>query len=111
MLILDEEIPLKDNIRLSFQRHWLLWLILILTTIFDFVSTLLFMWEDGIHTEKNFIVRWLAINIGIIPGVFLAKILQIFSAIGFSALSSTLARATLLLILLLNTMAIIHNLL
>ena len=82
-----------------------------MTVFFDFVTTIIFMWQDGIHTEKNFIVRWLASTVGIIPGVFLGKLLQIIAAMGFSSLSFSLARATLLLILLLNLVAVFNNLL
>lgn len=111
MIILDEEIPLKANIRFSFRRYWLLWVILLVTITFDFLSTLLFMAHDGINTEKNFIIRWLAYHAGVLPGVFLGKMLQIISAIGFAALSATLARATLLLMLLLNIAAVFNNVL
>ena len=107
MLILGSEISLKENIKQSFRRYWLLWVILIVTVVFDFVTTVLFMRHDGIHTEGNNIVRYLAYNFGIIPGVFFGKLLQIIAAIGFSALAPSLARATLLLILLLNFVAII----
>ena len=110
VLILGENIPLKDNIKKSFRLYWYLWLILILTVTFDFITTVSFMLHDGIITEKNFIIRWLASNMGIFPGVLLGKILQIIAAIGFSSLSLSLARATLLLILLLNVVAIIINL-
>jgi hypothetical protein len=109
--ILDEEIPLKENLKASFCLYWYLWLILLATAFFDFVITVLFMWEDGVQFERNFVVRWLASAIGILPGVFVGKILQILAAIGFSALSLTFARATLVLILLLNLVAVIINLL
>lgn len=111
MLILGTEIPLKENIKQSFRRYWYLWIILLATALLDFVTTVIFMWQDGIHTEGNIIVRYLAYTIGVIPGVFLGKFLQIIAAIGFSALAPSLARATLLLILLLNFVAIIKNVL
>lgn len=109
MLILGTEIPLKENIKQSFRRFWYLWIILLGTVFFDFITTVHFMRHDGIHTEGNTIVRYFAYTIGVIPGVFLGKSLQIISAIGFSALAPSLARATLLLILLLNFVAIIKN--
>ena len=111
VLILGDQIPLKDNLSASLRLHWYLWLILILTAFLDFVTTVLFMWHDGIHTEGNVTVRWLASMIGIIPGVFVGKSLQIFAAIGFSSLSLRLSRAVLLLILLLNLVAVVKNLL
>ena len=109
MIILGDIIPLKENIRTSFRLYWILWLILILTAFFDFVTTLLFMLHDGIHTEGNFIVRWLASTIGVVPGVFIGKSLQVIAAIGFSSLSLSLSRAVLLLMLLLNLVAVVMN--
>lgn len=110
MLILGKNIPLKDNLNASLRLYWYLWLILVITVFLDFVTTVLFMWNDGIHTEMNFIVRWLASTIGILPGVLLGKLLQIISAIGFSSLSLSFAGVTLLLIILLNLMAVVINL-
>lgn len=111
MRILDEEIPLRENLKASFRRHRFLWAILLVTVFFDFVTTLIFMHRDGIQFEKNLVIQWLAFTIGIIPGVLLGKSLQILAAVIFSALSQTLARATLLLIVLLNFMAIMVNIL
>lgn len=109
--ILDEEILFKENLKASFRLYWYLWLILLVTAFFDFVTTVLFMQEDGIQFERNFIIRWLVSTIGVLPGVFLGKFLQILAAIGFSALSLAFSRAILLLILLLNLVAVIINLL
>ena len=111
MRILDEDIPLRENLKTSIRRHRLLWVILLVTVFFDFVTTLIFMHRDGIQFERNLVILWLASNIGIIPGVLLGKSLQILAAMIFSALSLELARATLLLIVLLNFVAIMINLL
>jgi hypothetical protein len=111
MLILGEKTPLKENIKTSFRRYRFLWLILVLTAVFDFATTVVFMRYDGIHTEGNFIVRWLASTIGIVPGVFIAKVLQVVAAAGFSALSLTLSRAVLLVIILVNLLAVFRNVL
>ncbi len=111
MIVLGSEIPIKANIQQSFRDHRYLWFILLATVFFDFVSTVLFMERDGIRTEGNLVVRNLAFTVGIIPGVAIGKLLQIIAAISFSALSASLARATLLLILLLNVVAVFKNLL
>jgi len=110
VVILGTEISLVANVKQSFRLYWYLWLILLVTVCFDFVTTVLFMQRDGIHTEGNAVVRNLAYTLGVFPGVAIAKFLQIIAAIGFSALAPSLARATLLLILLLNLVAIIKNL-
>lgn len=109
MNILDEEVSLRDNLRYSLRNHWLLWILLIITAGFDFMTTLNFMWRDGIEFEKNAVVRNLAEALGIIPGVALGKSLQIVAALGFAALSKKLSRAVLLMIVLLNFWAIIVN--
>jgi len=111
MLVLGEHVPIKENLKKSFHLYWFLWLLLILTASIDFITTISFMWKYGIHIEGNLVVRWLAHTFGILPGVFIGKSLQIVAAIGFSALSFSLARTTLLLILLLNLVAAIKNIL
>jgi hypothetical protein len=110
MLILGEEISLKDNLLRSYREHRLLWTILLVTIAFDFATTIFFMSEYGIRVEKNVIIRWLAYTFGIFPGVFIGKCLQLLPALGFSALSFKLSRAILLLIVMLNFVAILVNL-
>ncbi len=111
MQILNEEIPFKKNLKTSFRLYWYLWIILVVTAFSDFVTTVSFMHEGGIQLEGNFIIRWLASTLGILPGVFIGKSLQILAAAGFSALSLKFSRAILLLILFLNLAAVIINLL
>lgn len=84
---------------------------LVITALLDFASTLLFMSQYGIRVEKNMVVRWLALALGIVPGVLLGKSLQLFAAAGFSALSFKYSRAILLLIVLINLLAVMGNLL
>jgi hypothetical protein len=110
MLILGEPVSLKENLLRSLREHRLLWALLLITIIFDFATTILFMSEYGIRVEKNLVVRWLAYTFGMFPGVFIGKCLQLLPAIGFSALSFKLSRAVLLLIVSLNLIAILVNL-
>ena len=110
MLILGEDVPLKENLLKSLRRHWFLWSVLVVTALSDFASTLLFMYQYGIAVERNAVVRWLALALGIIPGVAIGKSLQIFAAVAFSALSLKYSRAILLLIVLLNLVATVFNL-
>ena len=109
--ILGEEIPLTKNLKLSLRRHWLLWVLFILTVLLDYLSTLYFMFVDGVHTEANAVVRWLVYEFGLVVGVFLGKGLQVVAAIIFVSLTQKLARAVLLLLVLLNAVAAINNLL
>lgn len=110
MQILGEEVPLKQNLLNSLRKHWVLWPLLLVTVVFDFLSTLLFMSQYGIHVEKNLVVRWLALTLGVIPGVAVGKSLQIVAAAGFSALSFKYSRAILLLIVGINLLATLFNL-
>ena len=110
MLILGEQVDLKENLLRSLRAHRLLWTLLLVTIAFDFATTVFFMTERGIHFEQNLVVRWLARNFGIVPGVLIGKGLQLVAAIGLSALSFKLSRAVLLLIVLLNFFAIYVNL-
>jgi hypothetical protein len=110
MRILDQDIQLKANLLNSFRKHWLLWSVLVVTAFLDFVTTYRFMTQYGIAVERNMVVRWLALNLGIVPGVLIGKSLQIFAAAAFSALSFKYSRAILLLIVGVNLLAILFNL-
>jgi len=111
VLILGEEIPCLKNMKSSFRCHWLLWAVFLLTVCFDYFSTLYFMLVDGVETEANGVVRWLAYKFGLIVGVFLGKSLQVLAALVFVSLTQKLARAVLLLLVLLNSLAVLNNLL
>jgi hypothetical protein len=109
MRILDQHISLKENLLISLRRHWLLWAVLLVTAMIDFATTLGFMYEYGIRVEKNLVVRFLALHLGIIPGVLVGKSLQIFAAAILTALSPKYARAILLLIVGVNVLAFLAN--
>jgi|GEM_PF-2872144 len=109
MKILDHEVPLIANLLYSLKTHWFLWILVFLTVLLDFATTLNFMWRDGIELEKNPLIKGLATLLGIVPGVMVGKILQIVAAVCLTSLSKKLNRAVLLLIVLLNIWAIIIN--
>ena len=109
MRVLDEKINLKENISLSFYRNRILWPFFIVTAILDLITTLSFMYRYGIHLEQNLIVRWLAITVGIIPGVLIGKLLQALAPIGFSGLSFRLSKYVLMTLVILNLMAVYLN--
>lgn len=110
MKILDEEIPLAENIKASFINYWYLWVLLLLSAILDFASTIYFIHFEGIEKEANLMIRWLAYSLGVYPGVALGKLLQLFSAMAFSALSLKYSRAILMVMIGLNVLAVIQNL-
>ena len=109
MQILDQEISLKKNLVASLRRHWLLWSVLLLTAMLDFASTLGFMSQYGIRVEANVVVRWLAMNLGMIPGVLVGKSLQVLAAAALAALSPKYSRAILLLLVGINVLALLAN--
>ena len=91
MLILGDEISLKTNLLASLRGHWLLRMSFLLTMLLDYLSTLYFMVFDGVDTEANGVVRWLVYEFGMITAVFLGKSLQLVAALGFVALTQSLA--------------------
>lgn len=109
MRILGDQIALKANLQRSVTRYWYLWLVLLVTTYLDFKTTLSFMVNEGVHLERNPIIYWLVINLGILPGVIAGKALQLFAAAIFCALSPSLSWLVLLLLSLVNMIAIHIN--
>jgi hypothetical protein len=109
MRILDEDISLKKNLLTSLRRHWFLWSVLLVTALLDFASTLNFMSQYGIYVEQNMVVRWLALHLGVVPGVLIGKSLQILAAAALTALSPKYARPILLLLVGLNVLAFLVN--
>jgi hypothetical protein len=110
MNILDEEIPLIDNIKRSLRHYWFFWVLLLISVGLDYFSTLYFMHFFGVEKEANLIVRWLAQTLGVYHGVAIGKSLQLVSAVGFSSLSFKYSRAILMMLIFLNLLAVIHNL-
>jgi hypothetical protein len=110
MKILDEEIPLTENLKASIINYRFLWMFLIISAVLDFLSTIYFIHFEGIEKEANLVIRWLAYTIGLYPGVALGKSLQLLSALAFSALSLKYSRAILMVMIGLNFLAVIQNL-
>jgi hypothetical protein len=110
MKLLDEEIPLKENLLASILNYWILWLFLIISGALDFFSTLHFIHIEGVDKEANLVIRILVYSLGVNPGVALGKLLQLFSAMAFSALSLKYSRAILMVMIGLNVLAVIQNL-
>jgi hypothetical protein len=75
--IFDQEIPLKENLRFSLNRYTAWWIILLVTMIFDFFTTIYFVDKYGVATEGNSLVSWLIRNLGLVAGVLVGRILQL----------------------------------
>ncbi|TLU65812.1 hypothetical protein FE810_07825 [Thalassotalea litorea] len=109
MIILDQEVPLKENLLYAIDNHKFLWGLLIISAVFDYFTTYLFMTRGGVDLEANLIIRYLAHSMGIIVGVGLGKILQLGAAMAFCALNKEMSKGVLLIILALNCFAITVN--
>lgn len=109
MQILDQEIPLKENLRFSLKRYRVWWIILLVTMVFDFFTTLYFVEKYGVETEGNSLVSWLIRNLGLVAGVFIGKILQLVPVTVFVSLHKKLGNIFLLIVILFNFWAVVVN--
>jgi len=110
MRILDEEVNLKENFGFSLMRYRVRWLVLLITAVFDYFSTLCFVQKYGVASEGNVLVSWLIRNLGLVTGVLFAKILQISVVAVFASLHKRLGNLFLFIIILFNFWAIVVNL-
>ncbi|MDN3652990.1 hypothetical protein QWY77_09490 [Thalassotalea ponticola] len=109
MTILDQQVPLTHNLKFALQNHRFLWLLLLFTAGLDYISTIEFMTHGSIAHEGNLIVRTLAYQLGILPGVAVGKLLQILAAMAFCALTKEMARPIMMIIIALNICAFYIN--
>lgn len=109
MKILGEEIPYKENLIFSFKRYLVWWLILLVTMVFDYLTTLFFVDKYGPGAEANLVVYWLIVNQGVVIGVLIGKLLQLISVIVFVGLHRRLGNLFLLIVILLNCWAVVIN--
>jgi hypothetical protein len=109
MQILDQEIPLKENLRFSLKRYKVWWIILLMTMIFDFLTTLYFVDKYGVASEGNSLVSGLILTLGLVAGVFVGKLLQLFSVTAFVSLHQKLGNVFLLVVVLFNFWAVVVN--
>lgn len=109
MKILDSEINLKENLDFSLHRYRIWWVILLITIIFDYLTTLNFVSKLGVEAEANQVVGWLIKNLGLLSGLFIGKLLQLASVIIFVCLHQRLGNLFLLFTILLNCWAVVMN--
>lgn len=109
MKILGADINLKENLRFSFNRYTVWWIILIITIIFDYLTTIYFVSKLGADSEANRVVAWLINNLGIYFGVLFGKLLQLVSVVLIVSLSKKVGNFFLLIIILLNCWAVVMN--
>ena len=109
MKILGETIHLKENLQFSLKSYPSRWIILIVTMIFDILTTFVFVTKYGINTEENLSTRLLMLHFGTHFGNIFGKFLQLISVAFFVSLNRKLGNIFLLFIILANCLAIVIN--
>ncbi len=109
MKVLDQEIRIAENIRYSLQRYRIWWVILIITMVFDFLSTTAFVAFFGPKAEANITTRLLMESINPAMGNLLGKLLQLLSVVCLVGLSRKAGNFFMLFVILLNCWAVVIN--
>lgn len=109
MKILDEEIALRDNLEYSLRRYTAWWVLLIATMALDVLSTIGFVSALGLHKEANALAHWLMSGMGLLPGLLVAKALQLFAVATMTSLNRRFGNVFLMAVVLLNAWAVVVN--
>lgn len=109
MKILGSEINIKENLLFSINKYPMWWLILLVTIIFDYLTTLYFVSKLGSDAEANKVIGWLISIFGLYFGVFIGKLMQLLSVTLFVCLSQRLGNLFLLMVILVNCWAVVIN--
>jgi len=109
MRVLGQEVDLKGNLAFSIRRYLVWWLILLVTMIFDYLSTLYFVEKYGSDLEANYVVRILIESFGANIGTLIGKLLQLVAVVFFVSLHRRLGNLFLLIVILLNCWAVVIN--
>ena len=109
MRILDTEIKFRENLIFSVNRYTVWWVILIITMVFDYLSTTVFVSKYGTQAEANITTRLMMENVNPHIGNLIGKVLQLLSVICLAGLSRKVGNFFLLFIILLNCWAIVMN--
>ena len=109
MKILDQKIKIKQNLLYSLRRYPVWWVILIITMVFDYLATTVFVDRFGTGAEANIITRMLMESITPSIGNFLGKVLQLISVVCLVGLSRKVGNFFMLFVILLNCWAIVIN--
>ena len=109
MHLLGEEIDFKRNLHHSLTRYRTWWVILIITIIFDYLTTLNFVQAYGPSAEANQVVRWLIEGLGVYVGTAIGKSLQLIAVLTMVSLKQRMGNLFLLVVILLNCWAVVIN--
>ena len=109
MRILDQNINFKDNLHYSLKRYPVWWIILIITMVFDFFSTSVFIAKYGTEAEANITTRFMMETFNPYFGNLLGKFLQLISVVCLVSVSRRVGNFFLLFVILINCWAIVVN--
>jgi hypothetical protein len=109
MKVLGEEIHFKENLQFSLKKYLTWWIILLITMVFDVLTTNYFLLKYGIKAEANLVTRLLMLNFGALFGNVFGKLLQLLSVVFFVGLNRRLGNLFLLFVILLNCWAVVIN--
>ncbi len=109
MKILGETIHFKKNLRFSFTRYPVWWIILFVTMLFDIFTTSIFIAKFGVEAEANASTRFLMVAVGPFWGNLIGKLLQLIAVTCFAGMHPRLGNIFLLVVILLNCWAVVVN--
>ena len=109
MKILDSEVNFKENLFYSLNRFRVLWLILLITMVFDYITSVFFISQLGVRAEANVVMDWLIKNFGLGSGLFIGKSLQLLPPVFFVSLNKRFGSLFLLFVILVNIWAVFIN--
>ncbi len=109
MKVLGDDVNFKENLIFSLKYYRLLWIILLITVVFDFLTTLYFVGKFGVGLEANLIARFLMVNLGTVVGALLGKLLQLVSVVCIASLNRRVGNVFLVVVIVLNIIAVVIN--
>ncbi len=109
MEILSEKINPRDNLSYSLRRYRVWWAILLVSMVFDYLTTLNFISDTGIRGEGNLVIAWLMQSLGVYAGLALAKVLQLIAVVAIVAMSRRIGNLFMIIVILLNCWAVVMN--
>lgn len=109
MKILGSEVDPYYNLCQSLKNYRVRWFVLLVTMVFDYVSTLYFVSILGVDREANAVIAWLMACAGVYFGLFVGKLLQLITVFVFVALSYRVGNIFLLVVILMNCWAVVIN--
>lgn len=109
MKVLDEEIPLRENLDYSLRRYTAWWVLLLATMVLDVVSTVGFVSALGLDKEANALAHLLMSRMGLLPGLLVAKALQLFAVTAIVSLSRRVGNLFLMTVTLITAWAVVIN--